>query len=71
MVSRMAVRRRPVATDLPRSLELLARFTSDPFAADRTMRITHDELGGSSIAEALRRAKTADTAWRMLTALGA
>jgi hypothetical protein len=57
--------------DLPRILELLARFTSDPFAADRTMRITHDELGGSSIAEALRRTKTADTAWRMLTALGA
>jgi hypothetical protein len=57
--------------DLPRILELLTRFTSDPFAADRTMRITHDELGGSSIAEALRRTKTADTAWRMLTALGA
>ncbi|MCW2625215.1 hypothetical protein [Mycobacterium sp.] len=57
--------------DLPLILELLARFTSDPFAADRTMRITHDELGGVSIAEGLRRTKTADTAWRMLAALGA
>ena len=57
--------------DLPQILELLARFTSDQFAADRIMRITHDELGGSSIAEALRRTKTADTAWQMLAALGA
>jgi hypothetical protein len=57
--------------DLPRILELLARFTSDPLAADRIMRIAHDELAGKSIAEALRRTKTADTAWRMLAALGA
>ena len=57
--------------DLPQILELLARFTSDPIAADRIMRITHDELGGASIAEALRRTKTADTAWRMLAAVGA
>jgi hypothetical protein len=57
--------------ELPRILELLARFTSDPFASDRIMRITHDELGGLSIAEALRRTKTADTAWRMLAAVGA
>ncbi|MBS4728708.1 hypothetical protein MSM1_10315 [Mycobacterium sp. SM1] len=57
--------------DLPRILELLARFTADPLAADRIMRITHDELSGASIAEALRRATTADTAWRMLAALGA
>jgi hypothetical protein len=35
------------------------------------MRLTHDELGGSSIAEALRRPKTADLAWRMLAAVGA
>jgi hypothetical protein len=58
-------------TDLPKILELLARFTSDPLAADRVMRLTHDELGGSSIAEALRRRKTADIAWRMLAAVGA
>jgi hypothetical protein len=35
------------------------------------MRLTHDELDGSSIAEALRRPKTADTAWRMLASIGA
>ncbi len=58
-------------TDLPQILELLARFTTDPLAADRIMRLTHDDLGGSSIAEALRRPKTADTAWQMLVAVGA
>jgi hypothetical protein len=57
--------------DLPRILELLSAFTSDPLAADRIMRLTHDELGGSSIAEALRRPKTADIAWQMLAAVGA
>jgi hypothetical protein len=60
-----------IRPDLPQILELLTRFTSDPIAADRIMRITHDELGGVSIAEALRRKKTAETAWRMLAALGA
>jgi hypothetical protein len=58
-------------TDLPRILELLARFTSDPLAADRIMRLKHDELGNTSIAEALRKPKTAEIAWRMLTSLGA
>ena len=57
--------------DLPRILELLARFTSDPLAADRIMRLKHDELGGISIAEALRNAQTVETAWRMLTSVGA
>ena len=57
--------------DLPRILELLARFTSDPLAADRIMRMKHDELGGRSIAEALRETRTADTAWRILASVGA
>src|SRR6476620_12401661 len=57
--------------DLPRILELLARFTSDPLAADRIMRLKHDELGDISLVEALRNPKTADIAWRMLTSLGA
>lgn len=57
--------------DLPRILELLARFTSDPMAADRIMRLTHDELDGASIAEALRRPGTVDTAWQLLAAVGA
>ena len=60
-----------VHEDLPRILDLLRRFTSDPLAADRIMRLRHEELGGSSIAEALRKPKTAEMAWRMLTSLGA
>ena len=35
------------------------------------MRLTHDDLSGMSIAEALRRAETADTAWRILSSVGA
>ncbi|MEO8815767.1 MAG: hypothetical protein ABI307_05940 [Mycobacterium sp.] len=57
--------------DLPRIMDLLARFTTDPLAADRVMRLTHNELGGVSIAEALRRPQTANAGWQMLTALGA
>lgn len=60
-----------VRPELPRILELLTGFTADPMAADRIMRITHDELGGVSIAAALRRPDLADTAWGMLAALGA
>lgn len=58
-------------TDLPRILELITRFTSDPRAADRIMRMTRDELDGSPITEALRDPSTADAAWRMLASLGA
>jgi len=58
-------------TDLPRILDLIARFTSDSVAADRIMRMTRDELDGTSIAEALRDPATADAAWRILTSLGA
>lgn len=57
--------------DLSRILELLTGFTTDALAADRIMRLTHDELSGSSIAAALRHPKRADTAWRMLAALSA
>ncbi len=60
-----------VREDLPRILELLTRFTSDPFAADRIMRLKHEELGNTSITEALRKPKSTETAWRMLTSLGA
>src|SRR6476661_7158259 len=35
--------------DLPQILELLTRFTSDPLAADRIMRLKRDELGGALI----------------------
>jgi hypothetical protein len=57
--------------DLPKILELLSRFTSDPVVADRIMRIKRDELSGASISTALRRKKTASTAWQMLAAVGA
>ncbi|MEO6794581.1 MAG: hypothetical protein ABI253_00085 [Mycobacterium sp.] len=57
--------------DLPGILDLLGHFTTDPLAADRIMRLTHDELGGISIAEALRRPDTAAAARRLLTGLGA
>ena len=60
-----------VRPELPRILELLTGFSADPMAADRIMRITHDALGGVSIAAALRRPDLADTAWSMLAALGA
>ena len=57
--------------ELPQILELLTHFTSDPLAADRIMRLERDELGDTSIAEALRRPKSTEIAWRMLTSLGA
>jgi hypothetical protein len=57
--------------DLPRILELITRFTSDPLAADRIMRIKRDELQGKSVAEALRHAKTVDAAWLTLSSIGA
>jgi hypothetical protein len=60
-----------VRADLPRILELLARFTSDPLAADRIMRLKQDELGDISITEALRKPRTAEIALRMLNSLGA
>ncbi|MCB0928868.1 MAG: hypothetical protein KDB70_13320 [Mycobacterium sp.] len=60
-----------IRPELPRILELLARFTGDAMTADRIMRITHDELGGSSISAALRRPDNAEAAWGLLAALGA
>src|SRR3954452_11644318 len=60
-----------VRPDLPRILDLVGTFSTDPFAVDRIMRLGHEELKGSSIAEALRRPALADTAWRLLAAVGA
>jgi hypothetical protein len=60
-----------VRPDLPEILTLLARFTSDPVAGDRIMRIKREDLAGTSISQALRRKKTTTTARQMLTALGA
>jgi len=60
-----------IRVDLPRMLDLLGRFTSDPLVADRIMRLTHDNLSDISIAEALRNPRTAQAAWQTLTSLGA
>lgn len=57
--------------DLPRILADLARFTTDPVAADRVMRLVRDDLGGVSISEALDDARSARQAWVVLGALGA
>src|SRR3954453_16613630 len=46
--------------DLSQILELLTRLTSDPLPADRIMRLNHDELGDSSIPEALRNLTCAE-----------
>ena len=60
-----------VRPDLPRILELARRFSTDPFALDRVMRLDRDDLDGLSIAEALRQPALAEAAWRLLTAVGA
>ncbi|UXA21045.1 hypothetical protein KXD98_26185 [Mycobacterium sp. SMC-4] len=57
--------------DLPRILELLSRFTDDPIAADRIMRLQREDLNSASIAEALENPATIAAAWRALTDLGA
>jgi hypothetical protein len=57
--------------DLPRVLELVGLFSSDPLAIDRVMRLAQDDLDGLSIAEAIRRPVLAEKAWRLLAAVGA
>lgn len=56
--------------DLPRVLELLGRFSADPVAADRVMRLERAELGGRSIADALEDDGVAPVAWIVLGQLG-
>ena len=60
-----------VRSDLHRILDLVGMFSTDAFAIDRMMRLARDELDGQSIAEALRRPVLADTAWRLMAAVGA
>ena len=56
-------------SEFDRKKILLGRWLREN--ADSTRVLTQDELGGSSIAEALRRPKTADAAWRILASIGA
>jgi hypothetical protein len=57
--------------DLPVILEHLARFTADPIASDRAMRLVRDDLDGRSLSDALKDPRTAPTAWAILDSLGA
>lgn len=57
--------------DLPSILEHLARFSTDPIAADRVMRLVRDDLDGRSLSVALKDPRTAPTAWVILGSLGA
>jgi hypothetical protein len=58
-----------IRPDLAEILERLNRFTSDVIAADRTMRLVRDDLGGLSIAGSLDQPETASTAWAVLDEL--
>jgi hypothetical protein len=60
-----------VRPDLAAILERLARFTGDPIAADRIMRLVRDDIGGRSLSEALKDSEAASTAWTILGSLGA
>lgn len=55
--------------ELAEILRLLSYFTNDTVAADRIMRLTRDDLGGRSVADALDRPATADQAWAVLAEL--
>ena len=58
-----------IRPDLPRILELLARFSDDVLAADRAVRVRRDDLGGMSVSEALDRPERAEGAWSALADL--
>jgi hypothetical protein len=60
-----------VRPDVPRILQTIRHFSTDPFAIDRVMRLTQDDLEGQSIAEALRSPALAERAWQLLAAVGA
>jgi hypothetical protein len=57
--------------DLADILEALSRFTRDPLAADRVMRLVRDDLGGRSLVDALQDPDAAPAAWAILGSLGA
>ena len=60
-----------VREDLPRVLDVLRRFTDDPIACDRAMRMVRDDLGGRSILEAIDHPRWSGAAWETLTELAA
>lgn len=58
-----------VREDLPRVLDLLRRFTNDPVACDRVMRMVRDDLDGRSISEAIDHPRWSGAAWETLAEL--
>lgn len=58
-------------SDLGSILESLARFTTDPIAADRVMRLVRADLDDRSINDALSDAHLAPSAWAILGSLDA
>ena len=59
-----------VRPDLGDILEALRRFSADPVAADRIMRLPRAELHGRSIAESLSRPREQRLAGRVLATVG-
>ena len=57
--------------DLASILQTLARFTGDPIAADRVMRLVRHDLDDRSVSDALKDPQTSPTAWAILESLGA
>jgi hypothetical protein len=55
--------------DLAQILALLLRWSDDPVAADRVMRLVRDDLGGSSVATRLDDPGWAEQAWTVLSEL--
>ncbi|HUE60729.1 MAG TPA: hypothetical protein VMO88_14215 [Acidimicrobiales bacterium] len=58
-----------IRKDLARILEVLSRFTSDPVASDRAVRMVRDDLGGRSISSALDDRRWSAAAWNALSEL--
>lgn len=56
--------------DLPRIIAAITAFTDDAVAADRILRLPREELGGTSVAEALDDASITEDAWQILRRLG-
>jgi hypothetical protein len=56
--------------ELPRILDHLVRFSTDPIAADRVMRLVREDLGGRSVSDALTEPGSAPMAWAILDSLG-
>ena len=57
--------------DLPGILEALGRFSRDPIACDRAMRMVREDLGGRSLSQAIDEPNWSLAAWAALAELAA